>query len=72
MSSYAEIHFIFVFRFPFHDDCVVNQNLCYVISNQFCPDFLFDVFWFIRMEITQPDCIFQLTERTFDRPSGVV
>lgn len=44
----------------------------YVIGNEFCPDLLFDVLWFIGMKIAQPYCVFQLSKRKFDSPSGVV
>ena len=41
---------------------MADYGFCYVISSQFCPYLLFDVFRFIRMEVTQADCIFELAE----------
>ena len=32
----------------------VYHGFRYVIGNEFCPDLLFDVLWFIGMKIAQP------------------
>lgn len=44
----------------------------YVIGNEFCPDLLFDVLWFIGMKIAQSYRVFQLSERGSDTPSCIV
>ena len=50
----------------------VYHGFRYVIGNEFCPDLLFDVLWFIGMKIAQPYRVFQLSERGFDAPSCIV
>ena len=62
MRGNTKVYLIFMLRLFLGNHCMADQDFCYVISSQFCPYLLFDVFWFIRMEITQTDCIFELAE----------
>ena len=50
----------------------VYHGFRYVIGNEFCPDLLFDVLWFIGMKIAQSYRVFQLSERGFDALSCIV
>ena len=52
MSCHSKINLIFIFCLPLFDNCKINQCFGHVISNQFCPDLLFDIFRFGRMKIT--------------------
>lgn len=71
MHSHGKIHFVRMFCFLFFDDDTVDQHLRYIIRNQTCPYFLFDILWLVRMVVATVDCRFQFTERGFDRPSPV-
>ena len=51
---------------------VMNEQLRRVVGNKFCPYFEFDKLWFSGMEIGKPDCIFQFSERSFNRPPAVI
>lgn len=62
MRGNTKVYLIFMFRFFLGNYCMADQCFCYVISSKFCPYLLFDVFRFIRMEVTQADCIFELAE----------
>ena len=69
MNRGTEIYFIVMLSFPLFNYCMVHQSFRKVIHDQSCPDFLFHIFRFISMEITQSDRIFQFTEGRFDSPA---
>ena len=62
MGSHSEIDFVFMFCPMFLQYCVVYHCLGYVIRKEPCPYFLFNVFGFICMKITQPNGMFQFPE----------
>ena len=52
MCSHTEIYFIFMFGLAMPDDRKADKGFRYVVCNQFCPYFLFDVFRLVCVEIT--------------------
>ena len=67
MGCNTEIHFICMFCFSMFYNRMVNQCFCYIVSDQFCPEFLFDIFWLISMKVTESNGVFKFSERTFYR-----
>ncbi len=53
MCSHGEIHFVLMFCFLLFDDGTVDQHFRYVIGNEVCPYFLFDILWLVRMVVAQ-------------------
>ncbi len=51
MCGYTEIHFILMFGLAVINNCKVDKGFRYVVCDQLCPYFLFDVFRLICMEI---------------------
>lgn len=72
MCSHAEIYFILMFGLAVLNNRKADKGFRYVVCDQLCPYFLFDIFRLICVEIAQPDCIFELTERTLDCLSGII
>ena len=68
MCGYCKIDFIFMFCVMGFQYRTVDHGFRYIIGNEFCPDLLFNILWFIGMEIAQPYGIFQLSERRFNPP----
>lgn len=62
MRGNTKVHFIFMFRLLLGNYRMTDHGFRYVISSQFRPYLLFYVFRFIRMEVTQDDRVFELTE----------
>ena len=72
MCGHCKIDFIFMFCVMGFQYRTVDHGFRYIIGNEFCPDLLFNILWFIGMEIAQAYGIFQLSERRFNPPSGIV
>ena len=72
MGGHAEIHFVSMFGVSLFYNCMIDKSFRHVVGDQFCPYFLLDVFGLTGMKVAQPDCIFQLAERTLNSPSGSI
>ena len=72
MRSHCKIDFIFMICVMGFQYRTVYQGFRYVIGNEFCPDFLFNILRFIGVKVTQPYGVFQFSERRFDSPPGIV
>lgn len=72
MCCHSEIHFISVLFLSLFNNGKVDQSFRNIIRSQLCPDFLLNIFRFVSMEVAKPDGIFELSERTFNAPSGKI
>ena len=72
MGRHTEIHFILMFGLAVLNNRKADKCFRYVVCDQLCPYFLFDVFRLVCVEIAQPNGIFELAEGTFYGPPGKI